>query len=126
MYDCLKDDGKFVIEMLTPNLKTETFGDWEETNRKTREDGKTIVQYSKSFFDEKNQLITYPLKYELLDGGAKVMETEEMILDIKLHEKEEFQGILEEASFNVVNKYNGHSNEPATDESELVIYECVK
>lgn len=127
LHDCLKDDGKFLVETLTPNLETESIPAWKETNRKTREDGKVLVQYSKSFYDEDEKLITYPLKYELLDDGSgRVVETEEMVLYIKLHEKNVFKALLEDAGFVVERMFDGHSNVAATEESKVVIYECRK
>lgn len=128
LYDCLKDEGKLMIEVLTPQnsiLETEHISEWEETNRKTREDGKVIVQYSKTSYDQENELITYPLKYELLDG-ENIMEIEEMILYIKLYKIDEFKAHLEEAGFKVLNIFNGYSNETAIAKSELVIFECSK
>lgn len=125
MYRLLKDDGKLIIEMLTPVLSAENDDSWTETNRKTRNDGNEIVQYSKSSFNADQQIISYPLKYELVDGQT-VLQSEEMVLHLKLYRREDFKAILEECGFQIVNEFDGNTTNRATDESELVVYECLK
>lgn len=125
IHQALKHNGKLVLELFTSTTDTKTIDEWKESNRVERADGKEIVQYSKSFYNSDHQIITWPLKYDLVENN-KVIDTEEMVLYIKIHPLSDCIAILNEAGFHVVKALNGHSDELATEQSEVVIFECTK
>ncbi|KAB3529820.1 class I SAM-dependent methyltransferase [Alkaliphilus serpentinus] len=125
MYNCLKPNGKFVIEILTDNIKGSNNNTWKQSKALEREDGKVIVESNQSQYDQSNKLIKYPLKYELIDGG-EIIETESMDLYIMLYGIHEFKEILEEVGFKMLKTLRAYTQEAATPEDKTVIYECSK
>ncbi|MCT8139340.1 hypothetical protein H1D32_17475 [Anaerobacillus sp. CMMVII] len=114
-----------LFEILTPAFFMKPSVDWIESNRKVREDGKEIVQYSKSTYDEENRILSWPLKYDLVDG-EKVIETEEMELLIKLYYIEELKELLAEVGFKTAKVFKDYTDEAATETDQVVVFEVSK
>lgn len=125
LYNCLKPTGKLVLEILTTALKVEPSNNWIVTNRKNREDGKTIIQSGKTEYNDENKIVKYPLRYDLVDGDA-ILETEYMDLYLKLYEVNDFKSILEKVGFKVLKIIKAFEDKLPSDEDEVVVYECTR
>lgn len=120
----LGSEGTLLLEILTPAAKVDKNEDWFISNRKVREDGKLIIESSKSDYDEQKKVILFPLKYELYDGD-NLLESEHMDLYIRLYEFAEIEELLRNSGFKnirAVKAYN-QSELPAM-EDETMIFEC--
>lgn len=122
--EALYEDGTLLIEILTPIAKCGKNDIWNESNRKTRNDGKVIVENSKSDYDDIKKVICFPLKYELYDKET-LLEKEEMYLFIKLYEINEIVTLLKQEGFETVKPIKAYNkNEKPSNEDEVVVLEC--
>lgn len=122
--ESLNEDGVLLIEVLTPAAKCKNTDNWSESNKKVRDDGKVIVESSKSYYDEANKIICFPLKYELFDNG-KLLESEEMDLHIRLYEVGEIVSLIKAAGFESVKLIKAYDREEGPSmQDELVVIEC--
>jgi len=122
----LAPGGTLLIEALTPIVKVDKSDVWVISNRKVREDGKLIIESSKSDYDEQKKVILFPLKYELFDGD-NLLESEYMDLQIRLYEIDEIEELIRNSGFENVRAIKAYNrNEVPTKEDDTVIFECRK
>lgn len=119
----LDPGGIFVFDINTPYKYHELLA--ENTFAETREDGSFIWE---NFFDEEEQINEYDLTLFIKEEDGRFQRFEETHFQ-RCYEVETIQKLLEEAGLEFVAMYDAYTKEPASDESEKVLFvakECTK
>lgn len=120
----LKYEGTLLVEVLTTAYRCDKNDQWQFSKKKTREDGKIIVESIKLNYNEEKKIISYPLKYELYHDDTMV-ETEIMDLYIRLYEIQEMMQTLKQVGFTDIKPLKAYSHEDIPKHNDdTVIFQC--
>lgn len=125
MYQHLRPGGKFIIEIETVTSAPQESGFWQSAQCK-RDDDSIIELNALICYEKESQIFTSHCRYDLITQG-KIVETEKEVFQQYLYQFDEMDGMLAEAGFSSIKKYQDHHHTSATDRNApLLIYECTK
>lgn len=120
MKSCLKENGKFLLTVMTNTGTVKEQLEWLETNRQVFDNGE-IVEYKKVHYNLENKTLNTILKYNLVKDG-EIEKTEIMDFPIRLYEPGEFDNVLTSNGFNEIHVHNVVDGYGAG--SSFQVYEC--
>lgn len=120
MKTSLKENGKFLLTVMTNTGTVKELPDWLETNRQVF-DHSEIVEYKKVHYDQENKTLNTILKYNLVKDG-EIEKTEIMDFPIRLYEPGEFDDTLKSNGFNEIHIHKVVDGYGAG--SSFQVYEC--
>ena len=112
----LDPGGIFVFDINTPYKYYELLAG--NTFAETREEGSFIWE---NYFDEEEQINEYDLTLYIKDEDGRFQRFEETHYQ-RCYELDTIQALLEEAGLEFVAAYDAYTKEPATEESEKVLF----
>lgn len=112
----LDPSGVFVFDINTPYKYYELLG--ENTFAETREEGSFIWE---NYFDEEEQMNEYDLTLYIKDEDGRFQRFQESHYQ-RCYEIETIKRLLEEAGMEFVAAYDGYTTNPASAESEKVLF----
>jgi SAM-dependent methyltransferase len=122
----LKPGGKFVVEIETLKAIREPQDVWRG-RWVTRSDGSKIVINILSRFDPMTHVETGLFRYELWEENL-ISRTEVEDYHVRHYEPAEIEKLLEQHNLKIIDKWQAepHSRIEASEDDEVILYECVK
>ncbi len=118
----LKEGGKFIFEIETVSARNNSEGIWR-ANCVRKPDGSLIVLNHTSHFDSLSSTETILCRYEhWIHNEIVSTEVEEIFL--KLYQLQEVERILLSTGFQILNCTTPYTSKQATDDDEVVLFEC--
>jgi SAM-dependent methyltransferase len=124
--DHLKHGGKFVFEVETLKAIREPQGIWKG-RWVNKPDGSKIVVNILSRFDPVSRVETGLFRYELWEEN-EISRIEVENYQVRHYQPMEIEQLLKQHGLKVVGKWQAepHSRIEATDNSDVILYECIK
>ncbi|MFZ0564797.1 MAG: class I SAM-dependent methyltransferase [Chlamydiales bacterium] len=124
--DRLESKGKFVFEIETVKAVDTAQGVWKGS-WVNQSEGSLIVLNTLSRFDSSSRIHTTLCRYELWKENA-ISRVEVEDFRLRLYEMSEMDELLAQYGFIIAHKWAAepYLRKPATEATEVVIYECVK
>jgi hypothetical protein len=116
--------GKFVFEVDTPSCVNNSQGTWKG-GWVNKSDGSKIVLNTFSKFNTESRIDEILCRYELWQNNS-VTKTEVEDFRVRLYKMKEIESLLKEHDLRVVDKWLPHAKIAPNDQSETVLYECMK
>ncbi|WP_305082167.1 class I SAM-dependent methyltransferase [Oceanotoga teriensis] len=124
MKQSLNEGGNFVFAVETTANVVYDKQNYFENNSVKTEEGYDLVFKSKSFYDEKNKILSTPSIYELYDEN-NLLAKEEMDFRLKLYDFGELDELIFKTGFkkiNVFSDFNKSNN--LNKNSKMFLYDC--
>lgn len=120
----LAEGGKLVFEVDTPRCVNTPQGIWKG-GWVNKSDGSKIVLSTFSRFNVESRVDETLCRYELWHNNI-VTKTEAEDFRVRLYEMQEIEALLKENNLRVVDRWLPDAKIAPDDQSETVLYECVK
>lgn len=117
-------EGKFIFEVDTPKSVNTPQGVWKGS-WVNKSDGSKLVLNTVSRFNAESGIDEILCRYEFWQDNM-ITKTEVEDFRLRLYEMREIEALLEEHNLVVVNKWLPHSKITPDDQSQTVLYECIK
>ncbi len=124
IYKHLAPGGKFVFEVITTKLQPPALNVWCKMVQK-RSDNALIYLNTLSTYNASSQLYKTICRYELVENNA-VTKIEIEHFDLFLYQPFQMDQLLQEVGFTAIKRMKNTLGYPATEDDELIFYECIK
>ncbi len=125
LYDHLAPDGTLLLEIDTVHSLPEDLNVWQQDSS-TRPDGSQLVLNRMQTYNPTTQLFLCVCRYESISKNNVIdlVETEDFYQ--YLYRPDELDEQLDTVGFKQIRKFQDFYKTPAQNDSQLIIYECVK
>lgn len=124
IHSWLAPTGKFIVEVDTILCKSHPEGIWKGS-WVGKSDGSRVVLNTMANFDKQSKIDQVLCRYELWEKN-KITKTEVEDFRVRLYDLEEIESLLQSHKFKVVKKLVPYTLESPDQNSESVVYECLK
>jgi SAM-dependent methyltransferase len=122
IFDCLKQGGKFLLEIQTPYSLQDTTIISRKVNRN---DFTKIILNSESRFEIRTNIEITIYEYRLVINN-EVTLTESEVINVKHFYTDEFFDLLKSAGFSDIKALKPYSDKMADKQESMILFHCVK
>lgn len=124
IFSSMSKNGKFVLEVDTPNSVSKSPGIWKG-KWLNKPDQTKLVLNTLSKFDPSTRIDTTLCRYEKWERNH-IIRTEVEEFQVRVYDEEEIEGLLSKSRFKIIKKTEPYTNQAPSRDTETILYECKK